>query len=199
MAATMDRETRELLSRQAWDLRVTKHWSLRKIADELGIAHTTVQQMLRTVEQRLAKEFVGHAERIKARQSAQLEHMAAQALEQWYRSCGELVSVTVTSGRVQVQKLRESDGEGYTETYEIVSLPDLTTTATQEQTGNPQLLAQARGALEDIRAIWGMDAPKKTDVTILQQAAKKVQGMSDADLLDLLARGEGDPAQAGGG
>jgi hypothetical protein len=33
------------------------------------------------------------------------------------------------------------------------------------QSGNPSLVAQLRGAMADVRTIWGLDAPQKVDAT----------------------------------
>lgn len=178
MGENLTTEERTALQIQAWDLRVQHHLSLRQIAEKIGVSHTTVQRLLRTVENRLAKEFTEHAQRVKARQAAQLEHIAKDALEQWYRSCGEQVTVTVQAGRVHVLKLRDGDSDGYTERERIVELPDLTTTATKTQTGDPQLLAQAISALAAVRSIWGLDAPKRTDLTSDDQPLKAIIGVS---------------------
>lgn len=182
MGENLTTEERTALGIQAWDLRVQHHLSLRQIAERVGVSHTTVQRLLRTVENRLAKEFVGHAERVKARQAAQLEHVAADALAQWYRSCGEQVTVTVQAGRVHVLKLREGDSDGFTEKEKIVELPDLTTTSTKTQTGDPQLLAQAISALAAVRAIWGLDAPKRTDLTSGEMPIKAYIGFDPEEV-----------------
>ena len=134
------------------------------------------------MENRLAKEFGEHAERVKVRQAAQLEHIAKDALEQWYRSCGEQVTVTVQAGRVHVLKLREGDGDGFTERERIVELPDLTATATKTQTGDPQLLAQAIGALAAVREIWGLNAPKRTDLTSGEMPIKAYIGFDPEEV-----------------
>ncbi len=201
MAATLPREFREDCARKAWELRVQRHLTLREISEQLPanpltgqpISDEAIRQWLRTVERRLAKEFAARAEGVKARHAAQLEHIAKLALEQWYHSCGEVVSVTVTSGRVHVHKLRSGNAEGgYEERTEQVELPDLVATHTEVQTGDPRLLQQAREALADVRAIWGLDAPRKSEVTgkdggpiQVKQSGMDLSTLSDEELMQL--------------
>lgn len=138
--------------RAAWELRL-QGWTQERIAEELGISQPTVCKILRRVESRLAEEFREHAEEVKARQAAILERIAAEALRQWERSCQDAVRVTVETGRAKATEMG------------LIHLPDKEVTTTEGQSGNPALLAQAREALADIRAIWGMDAPKRQEHT----------------------------------
>lgn len=47
----------------------------------------------------------------------------------------------------------------------LTIVEETTTTERRYQVGDPRFLEQARGALSDIRGIWGADAPKKAEVS----------------------------------
>lgn len=151
--------------RRAWELRL-QGWTERRIGDELGVHRSTVGKMLQRMEKRLAAEFRDHAEEVKARQTGRLERLFEELVEQWRRSCEDGVTETTVEGRCQVDKT----------TGEIVPLPTETRRTVSGQSGNPALLAQALKALADIRAIWGLDAPKRTDVTSEGEAFKVLLG-----------------------
>lgn len=138
---------------EAWRLRV-QGWTQARIADELKMTQQAVSQLLKKTETELAAEFLGEAAEIKARQTAQLEAVYEEAMDQWRRSCEDAERNQVVSGRVKATDM------GLT-----IDLPDLVTKTTEGQSGNPALLEKAMKALADIRAIWGLDAPQKKDVT----------------------------------
>lgn len=123
MPREADRHRQETRSRQeeAWKLRV-QGWTQERIAAHLGISQPAVSQLLVKIEKRLHAEFVTQAEAIKARQTAQLEHLYDRLTAQFEAS-------------------------------------------TEEGSGNPALLAQALKALADVRAIWGLEAAKRTELT----------------------------------
>ena len=97
-------------------------------------------------------------------QAALLEQVAAEALRAWERSCRP-----VAAEKVVTRRFRERDGffaggeeglagvTGPGEGDEVVE----TTREVREQTGNAALLAQARGALADLRELWGLNAPRR--------------------------------------
>lgn len=155
---------------EAWRLRV-QGWTQGKIAAELNVTQQSVSEMLQKIEARLAEQFTAEALEIKARQTAQLEAVYEEAMEQWRRSCQDLQREQVVSGRVKV-----------TEMGGVYNLPDQHTTTVEGQSGNPALLEKAMKALADIRAIWGLDAPKKTDVTSGGEPFKVYAGFSPEDV-----------------
>ena len=75
-------------------------------------------------------------------------------------------TTTVTGGRATVS--REGD---------LVPLPDQIVQQRREQTGNAALLGKAMEALSAIRAIWGLDAPKRQDVTTAGEPMKAYVGI----------------------
>lgn len=134
--------------REAWRLRL-QGWTQENIAVRLGCDQSTISTILKRITRKLQAEFVEEVAEIKAMQAAQLNEMHRKAMEQYERSCED--SLQVVSGRAKVSELGGT-----------VYLPDLETR--KGQSGNPALLAQARGALADVRAIYGMDAPQKQEI-----------------------------------
>ena len=178
MAADLPKEVKAEFERRAWEMRISGEKNLAAIAAELinpatgkPISTSTVSRMLSRVEQRLAKEFANKAEHVKARQTAQLERLFDEALDAWRRSKEPAETVTVTQGRAATTR------EG-----EVVPLPDQVVRQAREQTGDPRFIEQARGALADIRAIWGLDAPKKQDITSAGQAVKAYVGFDPEEV-----------------
>lgn len=162
MAANLKAEQRQQLEEDAWRLRV-KGWLISRIAEHLGVDKSTISRALDRVEKRLAKEFAAQAEVIKARQTAQLEHIHAAAMEQWERST-EDAELTRTVTKTLAKTTSDYDPAN-DEPLEKEVVEETVTSERRGQSGNPALLAQAREALADIRAIWGLDAPKKADIT----------------------------------
>lgn len=145
---TADRE------RRAWELR-KQCWTQKQIADELGMAQSSVSDALQRVEKRLYEEFSTSAHVLKARQTEQLDHIAAEALLAWEQSKLDAESTEVTEEETEIG----DEGNKFPATNRK------TKKVTKGQTGNPALLAQAIAALAAQRSIWGAEAPKKTDVT----------------------------------
>jgi hypothetical protein len=172
MAATL-KETRskeELanIEREAWHLRV-KGWTTYRIAAHLGVHATTIARMLARIEKRLADRFEKDAHQIKGRQTEILERIAEVALEQFERSCEDAEKRRTVSKRVSSKPAGEERASDM-----LSDVPDdleesafviEETTEVTGQSGNPALLAQARGALADVRTIWGLDAPKRQELT----------------------------------
>ena len=146
--------------REAWRLRTVERLTEPEIAGRLGVSQSTVSRMLRRVEKRLAREFAEQAERVKARQAALLDHVVSEALAGWERSTDDAVT-----------ERSVSDGEKTT-----------TTTERRGQAGAPSFLAECRAALADIRAIYGLDAPKKQDLTTGGQPIKALIGVDPEDM-----------------
>jgi predicted DNA-binding protein YlxM (UPF0122 family) len=142
MARPLNPDQRAELEREAWALRV-QGWTLRRIADQLGVCHQAVHAACSRVEKRLHAQFSKRTEQVKSRQTAQLEHLIHDVLDEWRRS------------KLDAETVKTTDGGGEPKTERTV----------KGQTGNPALLAQARGAMEDIRKIWGVDAPIKTEIS----------------------------------
>jgi hypothetical protein len=141
------REVSRQREQDAWTLRQEGRTEAA-IAERLGVSQPAVSKMLRRVEARVLKDLSGRVGRMKAAQTAQLEHITSQAMRAWEVSLEDSVTVQATEGGAFV-------------------------VTTKTQSGNPAHLGQARGALADIRAIWGLNAPARMalgDEELLQRA-----------------------------
>ena len=159
-------ETRAELERRAWELRVTHCWKTQAIADELGVSRSTVCRMLRQENERLAREFRDQREALRVEQTEQHMAIAEQALTAWQRSLQAAETTTVTGGRAAVSR----GGD-------LVPLPDQVVQQRREQTGDAALLGKALEALAAIRALWGLDAPKRQDITTAGEPVKAYIGI----------------------
>lgn len=158
MAKVPSKEVSRENEREAWRLRQLG-WTQRRIAAHLGISQPGVWDMLDRVEENLAAEFREHAEKVKARQTAILEQTLEETLEDWRRSREDHVTEVTVKGKVTGKGGRGKEGAEKDESRAQV------TRTVEGQTGNPALIAQARGTMADIRSIWGLDAPKKQEHT----------------------------------
>jgi hypothetical protein len=166
MAEQTADEARAELERRAWELRVTHCWKTQAIADELGVSRSTVCRMLRQVNERLAAEFREQLEALRVEQTEQHMAIAEQALAAWQRSLQVAETTTVTGGRATVS--REGD---------LVPLPDQVVQQRREQSGNAALLTNALKALAAIRDIWGLNAPRRQDITSAGEPMKTYIGI----------------------
>lgn len=128
---------------KAWEL-YSQGQRQTEIAAVLKVSQQAVSGMLKRVEVRVLAELSGKVERHKAQQTARLEYVISQAMAMWERSKKNAEKTTIKTG-----------GENGTETSET----------SEGQHGDPRLLDQARGALADLRKIWGLDAPTKQALT----------------------------------
>ena len=109
----------------------------REIGERLGRTRSGIGKMLRRTETKLAEMLKETGAQIKARQTMSLEHIYREAMGAWGASKND------------AQSSKKTDGpEDFTRTE----------TTLRDQTGDPRYLDQARGALGDIRKIWGLDA-----------------------------------------
>jgi predicted transcriptional regulator len=155
--------------RRAEILRLWIHegWTQQRIADHLGITHSTVCQHLAKAKEELKQRHEDALEAYKAQQIERLQGIYDRAMEGWHRSVGETVKVTTKTGRVHVPR-----GEG-----EPIDLPDEVTREVVNQAGGAQYLGQAMKAIEGMRELLGLDAPKRTDVTSDGEAVKAYIGI----------------------
>jgi hypothetical protein len=154
--------TREL---RALDLSV-QGWRQHEIATELAVSQAAVSKILRRVEERHLRELAGLVGRQKARQALRLEHIYAQVMHAWEDSKADVT-------RRRQRQTQPASGGGQ-HVAELVS---------ENRHGDPRYLAEARGALRDLRTLFGLDAPDRVVV-----AATPFDALSDAALEQELAR-----------
>lgn len=72
---------------------------------------------------------------------------------------GEEVDAETAAEMIADAARKAAEGSGLT------MVEETTTKEARGQAGDPRFLDQARGAMADIRTIWGLDAPKKNELT----------------------------------
>ena len=120
-----------------WELRA-KGQTLRQIASAVDLSKTRIHDILERIEDATLAKFSERIEHEKIRQEARLEYLYNQALKGWEGS-----QRPTRKTRVKAVKGERASTE-----------------KTMEETtssGNPQFLAEARGALSDKRKVWGLD------------------------------------------
>lgn len=106
------------------------------IAEQFQLTQQRVSQICQHVDQWLAPQIADRVLALKARHTRKLEAVWQEAMAGFARSQEPAETVT-----------EDGDGQGVSK-------------VTRVQAGNPACLAQARGALDDIRRIWGMNEPE---------------------------------------
>lgn len=146
-------------NRHIWNLRC-RGKTQQQIADVVGIARSTVAEILIAQTNDFRTEFIEKAEAEKDRQTAVLVHLYDSVYLEWEKSQGEAVLPDDLVGEVGGDVLApfrsgrpaRSLGSGSTQTRQMF--------------GDPRYIDQLRGILKDIRGIWGMEAPKQVDATL---------------------------------
>jgi hypothetical protein len=122
----------------------------REIATALGISQAAVSKILARADARLLQEQHDLGLRVKARQTMQLEHIRTEAMAAWHASKADATR----------RRQRRTDGTGGS-TGGVTSVAEVITEA---QCGDPRYLAEARGAMSDVRKLWGLDAPQQLQI-----------------------------------
>jgi hypothetical protein len=134
--------------------------SQHSIGRTLGISQPAVSKIIRRAEDRLASDVAWRIDRQRARQSLRLEFIYAEAIKAWRASQQD--------GLRRRQRKTDAGGHGTT-IAEVIS---------ENRHGDPRFLDEARRALGDLRALWGVDAPERISV----EATSRFAAMSDAAL-----------------
>lgn len=134
----------------------TQGYTQVEIAEQLGISERTVRRHLTSHNRRLMLKLTSRAEAERARQVTVLAQITSKALRGFERSAEDAVTIKVTS---------EGADEGSQEKTE---------TTTKGQAGAPAFLAEARGAMADVRKILGLDEPTddETNAAALESVGK---------------------------
>lgn len=121
----------------------------RQIAEELGVSQPAVSKILSRLEERYAREVVGTLDRHRAKQTLRLEHQYSESMRAWAESKQDST----------IHRQRKGQGAAGQAAASIAEL------VVENQHGDPRYLEQARKALNDIRKVWGIDAPQQLKVT----------------------------------
>lgn len=131
--------------------------STNEVAKQFGIDWHTVDAIHRRVTDYLRRDYLGDIVRMKVEHSEKLSDLYREARKAWD-----------TSKAATVRTANSDSGVS-------------TTTITNH--GDPRFLAEARAALEDIRTIWGADAPLRIEHAGELRVAGKSQEEADAELV----------------
>jgi len=110
-------------------------WTQERIAEAIGRTRSGVSKMLHRTEQKLVLLLKDRGEQIKARQTMSLETIYREAMQAWQDSKEDAESL---------KSVESQNG-------------DRSELTVQGRIGDPRFLDQARGAMADIRKIWGLD------------------------------------------
>lgn len=128
-----------------------EQWSLRRIAAHAKRSVNAIHETVKKVQKWEFAAMVEHRMVIAWKQTIALQHIYVQAEEAYQRSTEN--SVTIRTEEIEITTGRSDFAE---------SIPAVKTTLTEVgQAGDPGLLNTKLKALEDIRDIWGVNAPKE--------------------------------------
>lgn len=129
-------------------LMVLNGWTRKEIAEHFGIVESMVSRDLAAELEASKERWAEDLYKRRCDTADRLAHIRNEALEAWNRSCDER----------QIRQTQQKDGaNGNGERSASLR--------TEDRDGDPRFLAEARAAEADIRKLWGMDAPAKTEVT----------------------------------
>jgi len=126
-------------------------WTQHAIAADVRVSQAAVSKILARVDERLLQELSARVERQKVRQTQRLEYLYTEALHAWEQSKGD------TTRRRQ----RQSEPAGGVGRGQTVAEIEVST-----QHGDPRFLDEGRKALADLRKLWGIEAPRRSDVHV---------------------------------
>ncbi len=113
-----------------------------EIGEEYGnLTAGRISQIVRRVDEYIFPQLVDDIRKIKIEQTGELQHVYREAMDAWERSKQD--EVTVRDGFTPMGTTKITTKKG--------------------QVGNPAFLNVAMKAKEDIRKIWGADAPLRTE------------------------------------
>ena len=117
---------------------VCKGETQKTVGDRYELTPQRVFQIVNDIDAWLAPQLMGRIREIKCNHTTRLMHIYQEAMAAWERSKEDAVSATETTGGEKGGSL---------------------STTRKGQCGNSAYLETARGALKEIREIWGADAP----------------------------------------
>lgn len=135
-----------MLVAQKWEVNpnITQQQLANWLASEHGITVTrkTISNDLAALTKSHWQKSAEAMQNIRSRLVTEYEEIYNEAMSAWVKSLDDKETIT-TNG----------DGE--------------VTNKSEGQSGNPSLLAQARGALQDIEDLLGVESPERRDVRVL--------------------------------
>lgn len=131
-------------------------WSVRRIALHAKRAHSAVRKTLLRVQEWEFDALLESRIAIAKRHTRSLEGAFVKAGESYQLSLENAVTI----------KTEEIELSGFDKDGNMVSVPAIKTTRTEAgQAGDASFLNVQLKSLQDIRAIWGVDAPKESKIS----------------------------------
>jgi hypothetical protein len=178
-------ESKQLRHQLAWDMRVRGSSFKDIIAEfqkqDLGDwSPGQVYAMVRDHAKELAEAHEEAALLYKHEIHERYNLIIKESLMAWERSKEVEETSTTVDGRVHVSSVGQA--AGLVQEPDVIPLPQQLTLTRKGSNGNPAFLRQAMDAMEAQRKIWGVDAPKKSDVTSDGKAVKAYIGINLDDV-----------------
>lgn len=164
-SATRARE----LEQQVWTL-LSKGKTPTAIGQEVGIARESVHRLIRRVERRYRESILVTVDELKSKHARALSAVVEEALEAFERSKQPAHLVRRTTGKKGGITLADGSDAALSEKQ------------VETQVGDVRYLTEARGALTDIRKIYGIGAPYENFSQTSQAALCDPDMPSDANL-----------------
>ncbi len=128
--------------------------SFRELGEEYSLSSSTCWEAVRKAESKLSDQFHREIKDFRTRQTMMLESMIGELYEAWHKSKQPL-EIDKTGTTLKGKPVEEH---------------------TIKHTGpDPRYLDSAARLLADIRAMWGVDAPKASTVEITGQGVPTVE------------------------
>lgn len=137
MAKKEDPQVTLAKEHRAWELR-SRGWSDARIATEMGVSAMTVNRILARVTRRALESMPAQVAEQRMVEQAMLEYLYSESLDGWERSKRH----PGRGQRRQIQDKEEAEAE--------VVYP-----------GDPKFLQVCVAIRQDIKKIWGLNAPEK--------------------------------------
>ena len=151
-----------------------------QVAAKHGMSRNNVGNLVRKIDRWLIPQFMDDIRGIKCQHTQRLLHIVSEAMGAWERSKRDKVTFNF-------ERVEYVDGVG--DAAVTKTRLQLEGFKKEPQAGNPTFLATAMKALEDIRKVWGADAPVRMEVsgeirvagrTVDEARAELAQQMDDA-------------------
>lgn len=155
-------------SRKAWEL-TGRGWTQDEIAADLNISQQAVSKLMKKAEATVLASVRDTVLAQKVKQTHRLEALYREAMAAWEKSKGD------STKRVRRWK---GSGDGAEQETQIV---------VETSTGDVAYLNLARSLMDDLRKIWGLDAPVKLHHTVKDDSISDLANLTDEEL-DLYAK-----------
>lgn len=179
MAAEIKHKREKHKSRRHWEpteqeLHMYVEWnagkSQRRISKKFGISERMVQYTFKKMDKWFSEQYMGRIREIKANHTQRLEYIYREALSAWRRSQHDEEIVTETD---------KNHGQ----------FPGTETKKTRKgQVGASEFLQAAMKALNDIREIWGANAPLEIQHTGEVRVAGRDVAEARSELLERMQK-----------